>query len=72
MKVFKQLSLRQIARYIKSFHRGYFAIEAQGIFEFRAGRISLRGLTCHQRRKLAREINLTITQLRQNAPLPER
>ena len=71
MKVFKQLSPRQIARYIKSFHRGYFAIESLGTFEFNAGRISLHGLTCHQRLRLARQINQAVSQLRHSDPLPD-
>ncbi|MBA2074436.1 DUF1107 family protein [Aeromonas veronii] len=70
MKVFKQLSPRQIARYIKSFHRGYFAIESLGTFEFNAGRISLHGLTCRQRLRLARQINLAVRQLGHRDPLP--
>ena len=37
MKVFKQLSPRRIARYIKSFHHGSFMIEALGRFEFQGG-----------------------------------
>ena len=69
MKVFKQLSPRQIARYIKSFHRGQFAIESLGIFEFRSGRISLEGVSCQRRLKLARQINQAIHQLTPSAPL---
>ncbi|MFB2865315.1 DUF1107 family protein [Aeromonas sp. MdU4] len=71
MKVFKQLSPRQIARYIKSFHRGSFAIDTLGTFEFNAGRIALHGLTCHQRLRLARQINLAVSQLGHRDPLPE-
>jgi len=37
MKVFKNLSPRQIARYIKSFHHGSFMVEAHGRFEFSGG-----------------------------------
>ena len=69
MKVFKQLSPRQIARYIKSFHRGYFAIESLGTFEFSAGRISIHGLSCRQRLRLARQINQAGSQLGHNEPL---
>lgn len=69
MKVFKQLSPRQIARYIKSFYRGYFAIESLGTFEFSAGRISIHGLTCRQRLRLASQINQAVSQLGHNEPL---
>jgi len=71
MKMFKQLSPRQIARYIKSFHRGAFTVEALGVFEFNAGRISLQGLTCRQRLRLARQINLAVRELGHSAPLPD-
>ena len=69
MKVFKQLSPRQIARYIKSFHRGYFAIESLGTFKFSAGRISIDGLSCRQRLRLASQINQAVSQLGHNEPL---
>lgn len=46
MKVFKNLSPRQIAHYIKSFHHGSFMVETHGRFEFSGGEINLevRGL----------------------------
>ncbi|MGN4987703.1 DUF1107 family protein [Aeromonas hydrophila] len=58
MKVFKNLSPRQIARYIKSFHHGSFMVEAHGRFEFSGGEINLESLTCRQTlaRSLARQI----------------
>ena len=56
MKVFKNLSPRQIARYIKSFHRGSFMVEALGRFEFSGGEINLQSLTCRQTLSLARQI----------------
>ena len=42
-----------------------------GTFEFNAGRISLHGLTCRQRLRLARQINQAVSQLRHNEPLPD-
>ncbi|MFM5355547.1 DUF1107 family protein [Aeromonas veronii] len=54
-----------------AFHRGYFAIESLGTFEFNAGRISLHGLTCRQRLRLARQINLAVRQLGHRDPLPD-
>lgn len=71
MKVFKQLSPRQIARYIKSFHRGSFTIESWGTFEFSAGRLSLHGLSCHRRLRLAGQINQALRQLSHAELLPE-
>ncbi|WP_349921438.1 DUF1107 family protein [Aeromonas veronii] len=70
MKVFKQLSPRQIARYIKSFHHGSFMIEALGRFEFSGGAIDLKTLSCHQALRLARQINLAVRDLRTTALLP--
>ena len=70
MKVFKQLSPRQIARYIKSFHHGSFMIEALGRFEFSGGTIDLKPLSCRQTLSLARQINLAVRDLRNTALLP--
>ncbi|MGY3857158.1 DUF1107 family protein [Aeromonas intestinalis] len=70
MKVFKQLSPRQIARYIKSFHHGSFMVEALGRFEFSGGAIDLKTLSCHQALRLARQINLAVRDLRTTALLP--
>ena len=70
MKVFKQLSPRQIARYIKSFHHGSFMVEALGRFEFSGGVIDLKTLSCHQALRLARQINLAVRDLRTTALLP--
>ncbi|MGL4250049.1 MAG: DUF1107 family protein [Aeromonas sp.] len=71
MKMFKQLSPQQIARHIKGFQRGTFCIDSLGTFEFSAGRISLHGMTCHQRLKLARQINQAVRQLAHTNPLPD-
>ena len=54
MKVFKQLSPRRIARYIKSFHHGSFMVEALGRFEFQGGVIDVKTLDCRQALSLAR------------------
>lgn len=70
MKVFKQLSPRQIARYIKSFHQGSFMVEAMGRFEFTGGIIDVKTLSCHQALRLARQINLAVRDLRTTALLP--
>ncbi|MGE6167375.1 DUF1107 family protein [Aeromonas rivipollensis] len=64
MKVFKQLSPRRIARYIKSFHHGSFMIEALGRFEFQGGVIDVKTLDCRQALSLARQINLAVRDLR--------
>ncbi|WP_421271558.1 DUF1107 family protein [Aeromonas taiwanensis] len=64
MKVFKQLSPRRIARYIKSFHHGSFMVEAMGRFEFQGGVIDVTGLSCRQALRLARQINLAVRDLR--------
>ncbi|MBF8448767.1 DUF1107 domain-containing protein [Aeromonas dhakensis] len=64
MKVFKNLSPRQIARYIKSFHHGSFMVETHGWFEFSGGEINLESLTCRQTLSLARQINLEVRGLR--------
>ncbi len=64
MKVFKNLSPRQIARYIKSFHHGSFMVETHGRFEFSGGEINLESLTCRQTLSLARQINLEVRGLR--------
>lgn len=73
MKVFKNLSPRQIARYIKSFHRGSFMVEALGRFEFSGGEINLQSLTCRQTLSLAlslaRQINLEVRGLRHTSLL---
>lgn len=69
MKVFKNLSPRQIARHIKSFHHGSFMVEALGRFEFSGGKINLESLTCRQTMSLARQINLEVRGLRQVSPL---
>lgn len=71
MKVFKQLSPRQIARYIKGFHCGHFTIESQGIFEFRAGRVNLNNLSCAQKRQLARQLNRAVSKLDTLIVLPD-
>ena len=63
MKVFKQVSPRRIARYVKSFHHGSFMIEAQGRFEFQGGIIDVRTLSCRHTLRLARQINLAVRDL---------
>ncbi|MBC8673913.1 DUF1107 family protein [Aeromonas hydrophila] len=60
----QNLSPRQIARYIKSFHHGSFMVEAHGRFEFSGGEINLESLTCRQTLSLARQINLEVRGLR--------
>ena len=70
MKVFKQLSPRRIARYIKSFHHGSFMVEALAQFGFQGGIIDVRTLSCRQALSLARQINLAVRDLRTTALLP--
>ena len=70
MKVFKQLSPRRIARYIKSFHHGSFMVEALGRFEFQGGVIDVKTLDCRQALSLARQINLAVRDLRTSSLLP--
>ncbi|MEZ6931697.1 MULTISPECIES: DUF1107 family protein [Aeromonas] len=70
MKVFKQLSPRRIARYIKSFHHGSFMVEALGRFEFKGGVIDVKTLNCRQALSLARQINLAVRDLRTSTLLP--
>ena len=70
MKVFKQLSPRRIARYIKSFHHGSFMVEALGRFEFKGGVIDVKTLNCRQALSLARQINLAVRDLRTTTLLP--
>lgn len=70
MKVFKQLSPRQIARYIKSFHHGSFMVEALGRFEFHGGAVDLKALSGRQALSLARQINLAVRDLRTSTLLP--
>ena len=70
MKVFKQLSPRRIARYIKSFHHGSFMIEALGRFELQGGVIDVKTLDCRQALSLARQINLAVRDLRTSTRLP--
>ena len=70
MKVFKQLSPRRIARYIKSFHHGRFMVEALGRYGFQGGIIDVGTLSCRQALSLARQINLAVRDLRTTALLP--
>nr|WP_244911233.1 DUF1107 family protein [Aeromonas bivalvium] len=69
MKVFKSLSPRQIARYVKSFHRGSFMVEEMGQFEFTGGEINLESLSCRQTLSLAMRVNRAVRSLRQDSQL---
>ncbi|MCS3455241.1 hypothetical protein M2366_001308 [Aeromonas sp. BIGb0405] len=69
MKVFKGLSPRQMARYVKSFHRGSFMVEEMGKFEFTQGEIILENLNCNKTLGLATRVNRVLRGLRQGNPL---
>ncbi|MEW7864903.1 DUF1107 family protein [Aeromonas diversa] len=62
MKIFKRFSPVQIARYVKSFHRGAFAVESVGEFRFYDGRVRLEGLS--EQRALAGQVNQLLRTLR--------
>jgi hypothetical protein len=66
MKVFKSLSPRQIARHVKSFHRGSFMVEEMGLFEFTRGEITLENLRCNKTLSLATRVNRVLRGLRQD------
>lgn len=68
MKVFKRFSPIQIARYVKSFHKGAFAVESVGEFEFEAGMIRVDRLAQHKKRALAGKVNTLLRSLRPELP----
>lgn len=65
MKMFKRFSPIQIARYVKSFHKGAFTVEAVGEFHFRDGLVNLDGQ--REQRALAGQVNQLLRTLRPEA-----
>ncbi len=66
LKVFNQYRPQQVARFVKSFHRGRFYIHGIGGFEFDLGKVSMPH---HQERRhliAMAEINQLIKQLNED------
>lgn len=64
MKVFKHISPRQMARYVKRFHHGSMLVETLGRLDFNDGKITLTSLTCRQTLSLAGQINREVSNMR--------
>lgn len=68
MKVFKRFSAIQIARYVKSFHRGAFMVESVGEFRFANGLVTIESQPSHLK-TLAGQVNQLLRSLRCDEPL---